>query len=349
MKKNVAIGYLGALALGFLASTGTAIACSRFTYEGAAGSYYVGRSMDWMEDIGTNLWSFPRGMARDGGVGPRSIKWTSKYGSVVATAYDIGTADGLNEGGLVVNLLYLAESDFGDAATSGKPLLSLGAWAQYALDNFATVSEAVEALRQEPFSIVAAAAPNGKAGTVHLALTDATGDNAIFEYVAGKLVIHHGRDYRVMTNSPLYEQQLAINEYWKEVNGLAALPGTHRASDRFARLSWNLNAAPREADPRLATATTFSLIRTVSVPLGLKDPEKPNISATIWRTVTDIGQRRYYYDSSYSPNVFWVDLGKLKLEPGSKPMKLDLSSRPVIAGEASKLFRPAEPFKFISP
>lgn len=349
MNRSIVIGQLGALALGLLASVGTAVACSRFTYEGAAGSYYVGRSMDWMEDIGTNLWSFPRGMARDGGVGPRSLKWTSKYGSVIATAYDIGTADGLNEAGLVANLLYLAESDYGDPAASGKPLISLGAWAQYALDNFATVSEAVEALRQEPFVILPAPAPNGKAGTVHLALTDATGDNAILEYVAGKLVIHQGRDYRVMTNSPVYDQQLAINLYWKEVNGLAFLPGTHRASDRFARLSWNLNAAPPEADPRLATATAFSLIRTVSVPLGLKDPEKPNIAATIWRTVTDIDQRRYYFDSSYSPNVFWVDLGKLKLAPGSRPMKLDLSSRPIIAGEASKLFKPAEPFKFISP
>ena len=173
MKKNAVIGSVSALALGFLVTTGTAIACSRFTYEGAAGAYYVGRSMDWMEDIGTNLWSFPRGMARDGGVGPRSIKWTSKYGSVVATAYDIGTADGMNEAGLVANLLYLAESDYGDPATSGKPLISLGAWAQYALDNFGTVGEAVAALRQEPFTIVAAAAPNGKAGTVHLALTDA--------------------------------------------------------------------------------------------------------------------------------------------------------------------------------
>jgi choloylglycine hydrolase len=38
------------------------------------------------EDIRTNLWSFPRGMSRDGGVGPKSISWTSKYGSVIATA-----------------------------------------------------------------------------------------------------------------------------------------------------------------------------------------------------------------------------------------------------------------------
>jgi choloylglycine hydrolase len=349
MSACTSIARIGTVALAIVLSASSALACSRFTYEGADGAFYVGRSMDWGEEIRTNLWSFPRGMARDGGVGPRSLKWTSKHGSVIATAYDIGTADGLNEAGLVANLLYLAESDYGEPTASDKPLMSLGAWAQYVLDQFGTVEEAVAALRAEPFRIVAAPAPNGKPGTVHLALTDATGDNAVFEYIDGRLVIHHARDYRVMTNSPVYEQQLAINAYWKDVNGLAALPGTHRAADRFARLSWNLNAAPRESDPRLATATAFSLIRTVSVPLGLKDPDKPNIAATLWRTVVDIPQRRYYFDSSYSPNVFWVDLKRLKLAPGSPTMMLDLSSRPIIAGEASAQFKPAKPFEFIRP
>jgi len=42
---------------------------------------------------------------------------------------------------------------------------------------------------------------DGKGGG-HLALADASGDSAIFEYISGKLVIHHDRKYTVMTNSP---------------------------------------------------------------------------------------------------------------------------------------------------
>ena len=323
--------------------------CSRFTYETGTNSYIIGRSMDWAEDTRTNLWSFPRGMERDGGVGPKSIKWTSKYGSVVATAYDIATADGMNDAGLVVNLLYLAESEYGDANVSSKPQLSLGAWAQYALDNFATVAEAVAALSKEPFVMVTTPAPNGKPGTAHLALTDTSGDNAVLEYIGGKLVIHHGKQYRVMTNSPTYDQQLAINGYWKEVNGLASLPGTARASDRFARLSWFLNASPKESEPRLATATAFSLSRLTSVPLGLSDPDKPNIAATIWRTVAEPSNKRYYYESSYSPSVFWVDVTKLKLAPGSQPMKLELVNGQIYAGEVADKFVPAKPFEFMRP
>ena len=37
-----------------------------------------------------------------------------------------------------------------------------------------------------------------------------------------------------MTNSPKYDQQLALNEYWKQIGGTVMLPGTNRAADRFA-------------------------------------------------------------------------------------------------------------------
>jgi penicillin V acylase-like amidase (Ntn superfamily) len=152
----------------------------------------------------------------------------------------------------------------------------------------------------------------------------------------------------MMTNSPSFDQQLAINTYWKGVNGLNFQLGTIGSADRFVRMSWSLNAAPKEKDPRLAVATAFSLIRSISVPLGLADPEKPNIATTIWRTVTDTGAKLYFFESSYSPSIFWVDVAKLKLAEGSAPARLDLSGHPILSGEVSDQFAPAEPFKFLS-
>ena len=102
-------------------------------------------------------------------------------------------------------------------------------------------------------------------------------------------------------------------------------------------MNWSLNAAPKEKDPRLAVATAFSLIRSISVPLGLADPVKPNIAATIWRAVSDTGAGRLL-KSSYSPSIFWVDLKKLKLAPGSAPAKLELSEGPILDGEVSDKF-----------
>ncbi len=262
--------------------------------------------MDWKTDLGSNLWAFPRGMQRTGAAGPTAIRWTSKYGSVVATAFEAATADGMNEKGLVANLLYLAESEYVTPARGDKRLpISISAWTQYVLDNYATVGEAVTALGKEPFYVIPVVSPDGAAGTVHLAISDASGDSAIFEYVGGKQVIHHGREFQVMTNSPVYDQQLALNAYWQQIGGTTMLPGTNRAADRFVRASFYINAIPKTADNAEAVASAFSVIRNASVPLGISTPGQPNISSTLWRTVSDHKNRRYYFfESDRSPNVF---------------------------------------------
>jgi choloylglycine hydrolase len=152
-------------------------------------------------------------MDRDGAAGPDSLRWTSRYGSVVATAFDIGTADGLNEAGLVANMLYLTESEYPAVPPKpGSAPMSITAWSQYFLDNFATVAGVVAAVRAKPLYVVAVMSPEGAEGTVHVSISDATGDSAVFEHVDGALTIHHDRAYNVMTNSPTYDRQLALNE-----------------------------------------------------------------------------------------------------------------------------------------
>jgi penicillin V acylase-like amidase (Ntn superfamily) len=263
----------------------TATACTRTLYVGADNTVITGRNMDWKEDMASNLWVFPQGIKRDGAAGQKSIQWTSKYGSIVVSGYEAGTADGLNEKGLVANLLYLAESEYG-APDDSRPLLSIAAWPQYVLDNYATVAETVAALRKEPFSMLAPTLPNGAPAALHLAISDGSGDSAIFEYLGGKLKIHHGKQYTVMTNSPAYDEQIALNEYWRTVGGSAFLPGTSRAADRFVRASFLIDAIPRQLDQRYikgvpqqsyayqAVAGVLSVMRAVSVPLGINTPDQ---------------------------------------------------------------------------
>ena len=217
-------------------------ACTRVVYLGEHQDVITARSMDWKVDVATNLYVLPRGIARTGKAGPGSIAWTARYGSVVATGYDISTTDGMNEKGLVANLLWLVESEY-PAQRGGKPGLSISLWAQYVLDNFATVEEAVTALQREPYSIVTDKVPGeDRQATLHLSLSDATGDSAIVEYIGGRQVIHHDRRYQVMTNSPVFDQQLALNSYWQQIGGTVMLPGTNRSADRFARASFYINA-----------------------------------------------------------------------------------------------------------
>jgi choloylglycine hydrolase len=305
--------------------------------------------MDWNDPTAeTALWVFPRGMDRDGGIGKNPVKWTSKYGSVIASFYNAASSDGMNEKGRVANVLYLAESDYGDAAKTGKPTLSIGAWVQYFLDSYATVKEAVEAMKDAPFTVVAPILPNGRAASVHLSLSDPTGDSAILEYIGGKLVIHHSPQYKVMTNSPVYDQQLALNAYWDLIGGNNFLPGTISAADRFVRLSYNLKSSPKYKDPRLAVASVFSQMRAIGVPLGMADPDHPNISMTLWRSVADQGAKVYYFESAIMPAVFWVDLNKVDFKKGSGARKIAIEPEKALAGEISAKFEQAEPFKWLT-
>lgn len=324
-----------------------AVSCTRFIYTADDNQVLTGRSMDWLEDLHSDLWAFSRGMERDGGAGKGSIKWTAKYGSVIASGYDAASADGMNEKGLVANLLYLAESEYG--SLNNKPGLSVAAWVQYVLDNYATVNEAVDSIRKEPFRIVAAKLPNGSAPTLHLAISDPTGDSAIFEYIKGKLTIHHGKQFKVMTNSPIYDKQLALDDYWQEIGGLTMLPGTNRASDRYVRASFYVDALPKFKDNRMAVSAAFSVIRNVSVPIGITTPDHPNISTTIWRSVSDQKNLIYYYESAISPNIFWIDLKKIDFNSTQKPRKISLQGHPIFAGDVSGNFVPTEPFKWMVP
>jgi choloylglycine hydrolase len=306
--------------------------------------------MDWKLPMVSNLWVFPRGMARDGAAGPRSAEWTARYGSLIVSGYDIATADGMNEAGLVANLLWEVEASYpqDDGVT---PRVSLSVFPQYLLDRYATVAEAVADLRESPVLVQGGAVPigpPGRAATVHVSMSDATGDSAILEFVDGEMVVWHDRAYQVMTNEPTFDRQLAVLEYWRGVDPRQFLPGTVRASDRFVRAHFYINAVVQSADPRIAAASVFSVIRQTSVPWGISVADAPNLSTTRWRVVADQKDRRYHVESVISPSVFWVDLDRLDFSEGAEPMTLDLGvdMERVLSGEVSAAFAPASPFAF---
>lgn len=328
------------------AVTGKADACTRAVYLGPDNMIVTGRTMDWKEDPQSNIYFFPRGMERRGGKTDNTIKWTSVYGSVVTAGYDIGVCDGMNEKGLVANLLFLAESDY-HRPDDKRPVMGLSIWTQYVLDNFATVDEAVEVLGKEVFRIDDPDLPNGAKSTLHLSISDPTGNSAIFEYINGNLVIHHGRDCQVMTNSPTYDKQQTLDDYWEQIGGLVMLPGTNRASDRFVRASFYIKALPQTADYRQAVAGVFSVMRNVSVPLGISIPSQPNIASTRWRTVADQKNRVYYFESTLSPDIFWIDLNALDFSADKSVRKLTLTNGEIYSGDAAVKMQDAESLSFL--
>lgn len=332
-------------------------ACSRVTWLGPEGMVITGRSMDWPYSFHSHLYAVPAGSTQDGSGGVNSLTWTRKYGAIeVAGTTDPngpidGVFDGMNTEGLVANLLYLGESDFGPAPTDDRKRLSFAGWVDYVLTSFATVNEVVEAFTDPSIYLVPINFGPGNAAhpTVHLSVTDASGDSAIIEYLDGKPVIHHGRQYQVMTNSPTYDEQLKLNAKWDDIDKNTELPGSIQSQDRFVRASYYLSKLPQTTDEREAVAGVFSVMRNVSVPWGVGDPAHPNLSPTYWRSVADSTNKIYYFESALSPNIVWVNLTKLSLGPGSGIRAVAVEDNYSIIGNIDNALAPAAPIAFLAP
>jgi penicillin V acylase-like amidase (Ntn superfamily) len=294
---------------------------------------------------------FPRGLRHDGGraghevvVSENPLRWTSKYGSVVTTIYGIGTADGVNEHGLAAHMLYFPPADYGPRDTS-KPGLQAALWAQYALDSAETVEEALANL--EKIQVVKIEIErNGQTqrATVHMALEDATGDSAILEVLGGKLVIHHGRRFRVMTNAPAYDEQLKLlgGRDYSNPTMETQVPGNVNPRDRFQRATYYLSVLSKPKTEREGIAGMFGLIRNVSIPFGA--PVNGSTFDTEYRTVSDLTDTRYYFELTTAPNVLGVDLKKLNLNAGAPVMTLNPNDIALSGDVSTKFRRAAAPF-----
>jgi choloylglycine hydrolase len=324
INSSVVLIVAAALAAGI---TPIAEACSRILWNDNKLAVLVGRTMDWPETTEPVLTVLPRGMQRNGGmagteqvVKENGAKWTSKHGSLVTTIYGIGTADGINEKGLAGHMLYLNAADFGPR-DPGKPGLQAGLWLQYLLDNAADVKEALALLEQVQIVMVTA---HGHKANVHLAIEDVSGDSAIIEFVKGKQVVHHGREYRVMTNDPTYDEQLALlkQKDFSKPSSDMPLPGNVKATDRFQRAAYFSAMLPEPKNEREAVASVLAIARNVSVPFGA--PYKGfGIYNTEYRTAINLTTRRYFFELTTSPNVLWADLTKFDLRPGTAVMTLN--------------------------
>lgn len=331
MKNNLGYRFMlcRALLSGLLLIPGNCTqACTRVLWNNNDLCVVAGRTMDWPESTQPILTVFPRGIQRDGGrLGPDVVvsenpaRWTSKYGSVVTTAYELAAVDGLNEKGLAIHLLYLTATDFGPR-DERKQGVHAGMWGQYLLDNAATVAEALRLMEDlQPVMVEL----DGMKATVHLAMEDKSGDSAIIEYIEGQPRVHHGREYRVMTNDPEYDDQLANLASYDFTNATrkTPLPGNVDPEHRFVRASYYLQFLPEPKSERQAIASVLAIVRNASVPFGAPNRLPGTLYNTEYRTAVNLTNGRYFFELTTSPSVIWLELAKFDLTAGAPVLILD--------------------------
>ncbi len=282
----------------------------------------VARTVDLLIADYPKIVVYPRGMARHDGAGINSIKWTSKYGSVAVREFNTDAiSEGINEHGLAVQLLYLTGSSYGKNETL--PKLSNLLWAQYLLDNYKTVDEALQ--DKDKFQLVETIAFNQK-WPLHLSMQDATGDAAVIEFINGKKTIYHGNQYNIMTNDPAYNIQLENLKRYQSFGGTLSLPGDIDPLSRFVRVATYMKTLPAPKNTREALAGVLSVIRTAMVPFGAIDTSGSNAEdawPTRWVSVADLTHKTYYFSSTTTPNIIWLHLDDLDFSSGKPVLSID--------------------------
>ncbi len=338
------------VAAAFAFGSQRADACTRAVYTGPAPEVpgaqplrIVGRSLDWKTPIPTNLYVYPRGMAKKGNTVAGSVEWTSKYGAVYAVSYDGGVTEGMNEKGLVINGLFCKGTVYVNSDTDNRPAMSMAVFVAWLLDMNATTPEVVEVLRKQNFTISGATFDGGTVSQLHWGITDAEGRTAILEFDNGNVVVYEG-DYPVLTNDPAFPKMQAINEYWEKVGGSNMLPGTVKSPDRFVRADYFIKHTEKTNDARTGLAIVRSILQNASVPYLYTVETEPNVSSTQWRTFANIRDLQYYFDTVTAEGIYYIDLKKCNFEPGASVMKLDTSKETTLAGEANSHLKPVAPF-----
>lgn len=286
-------------------------------------NHVVARSMDLYVSDMPMILTQPRGLHRSGQAGKESVTWTSKWGSLVVTAFHTSAAsDGINEKGLAAHLLYLTGSEYPESK-SMTATLSNTLWAQYILDNFATVNEAINGTKTIHLM---ATKVHGRTWPIHLAIEDASGDSAIIEFINGKAKIYHGNQYRVMTNEPAYDIQLANLKHYKGFGGTRSLPGDSDPLSRFVRVATYLKTLPASNNEIDSIAGILSVIRSAMVPFGAVDTsgnQTEDAWPTRWVSVANVTDKIYYFSSTSAPNIVWFDLKKIDFSEKSPVLSID--------------------------
>ncbi len=297
----------------YLAVPGVAWPCTTFVLRDKDRLYF-GRNLDWQWEDGLVVIN-PREVRKTAFVMPPATpaRWTSKYGSVTFNQFGQEMPfGGMNEAGLVVENMWLAQTEY--APADSRAGINLLQWIQYQLDNCRTVEEVLATdgrLRVEAPPIKAQDMPR-----IHYLVCDANGDCATVEFLGGKMSVHHGGElsYRVLANDT-YEQSLAYNRQHPDP---AKIPGRLKdisSQARFARAVGRVEgfkAKSEKEDVSYAFATLDQVCQG---------------DYTAWRIVYDIPGRRIHYLARSHQQIRMLDFKSLDFSRSRPVQFLDLQAK----------------------
>lgn len=294
--------------------------CSTFFHKGKNFMVF-GRNFDWHTPNGLVMINM-RNVKKVSLLAPpeKPAKWTSKYGSI--TFNQIGKEfpfGGMNEKGLVVECLWLDESEY--PAPDERPSLNELQWIQFQLDNFQTVEEV---LRSE--SMIRITQPSSR---IHWLVTDRQGNVAAIEFLEGGFVHHSGNTLPVpvLTNDT-YSRSIAYLNDHKGFGGEKELPTSKGSLDRFVRISEEIRKyGSQNSDP---VQYAFEILASVA-----------SKEYTQWSIVYDLKNYEIHFKTLQSKDIKTVRLKDFDFSChlSSKLLDIDFPAR----GKVNPYFKDFDP------
>lgn len=326
--------------------------CTCLRVKAKDGSVVIGRTMEFGLDPGSSIAVFPRNYAFQA-LAPNDkpgLSWKGSYGFVGMSLLDRAmTADGINEKGLYVGLLYLpgfAKYQDIPPGEEAKSISQLDVPA-YILSLCSSVEEVKNKLSNVLVSGIYVDKVKSVPG-VHYAVHDSTGKSIVVEYVNGNLQVNDN-PIGVMTNSPTFDWHLLnLRNYVNlsatsvpelkledgslrqlgQGSGMLGLPGDSTPPSRFVRATALTQSLIQPENAEKAVNAAYHIINNFDIPVGFsraKENGQEYYDFTFWTTISDLENKAYYYRGYDNLKVYRVDLGKIDFE-GAEIKKLDTSN-----------------------
>jgi choloylglycine hydrolase len=289
------------------------------------------------------------------GTAPNSqpgIRWKAKYGfaGLNQKAVPSIVADGMNEQGLVVGLLYMPGFAQFETPSESQFPKTLGPWevANFLLSQCATVKEAKSLMQGVHVAQVAPPALGNFVVPLHYYISDKSGSVLIVEYVDGKRKMYDN-PLGVLTNSPPFDWQLnnlsnyvnlspmnvpslvlnrwTVNNYGQG-SGMLGLPGDFTPPSRFVRAALFSQWAEKQSTAIGAVNLGFHILNSFDLFDGiirlpaqtggrsLLPPGEIHSDTTEWVVVNDQTNRVIYYRSYGSLSIQMIDLKGIDFQKG---------------------------------
>jgi choloylglycine hydrolase len=284
----------------------SADACTTF-FICKKGEMIFGRNYDWVSGSGM-VCTNQRGLQKTSlptGDG-NTIYWVSAYGSITfnqwGKEFPMG---GMNERGLVVELMWLSETQYPEA--DSRSAMDCLQWIQYQLDRSATINDVIAS------DAMLRIASKGTA-PLHYLIADATGHAAVIEFLDGKMVVHKDDNLPVAA--------LANDIY----NESVAQTAKSSIPDRFATACSMVTRYEKQDINVPVVDYAFDILHTVA---------QPN---TQWSIVYDLKNKRIHFRSTDSRPINVVEFSAFDFActNGSKTFMISQPKQ----GDVSGLFQP---------